>query len=130
MRIFKYKWFNRWARNESIDDMKLENAVAELANGLFEANLGGGLYKKRVARWGQGKRDGYRTLVAFKKDNIAIFIYGFAKNRQKNIGEMEKEILKTLAASYLNASTEIINNLIKTNEIIEVKNEKKTEKIH
>ncbi len=43
---------------------------------------------------------------------------------------MEKEILKALADSYLNASTETISNLIKTNEITEVKNGKKTEKIN
>ncbi|MDR1468123.1 MAG: type II toxin-antitoxin system RelE/ParE family toxin [Spirochaetaceae bacterium] len=35
--------------------------------GNFDANLGGFVYKQRVARKGQGKRGGYRTIVLFKR---------------------------------------------------------------
>lgn len=125
MRIFKHCNFSKWAKNQKITDEALQNAITELTNGLFEANLGGGLYKKRIARRGYGKRGGYRTLIAFKQNDRAVFIFGFAKNERENIDDAEKEILKTLADRYLNASIETINNLIITNEIIEVKNEKK-----
>ncbi len=59
IRIFKHKRFNRWAKKEGITDSLLKTAIAELVNGLFEANLGGGIYKKRIARTGQGKRGAY-----------------------------------------------------------------------
>jgi hypothetical protein len=51
-----------------------------MAQGLFEADLGGDLLKKRIARPGQGKSGGYRTLVATNRDSRWIFVYGFAKN--------------------------------------------------
>jgi hypothetical protein len=34
-----------------------------MTEGLFDADLGGGLFKKRIARQGQGKSGGFRTLV-------------------------------------------------------------------
>ncbi|MEY2912716.1 MAG: hypothetical protein RLZZ184_2025 [Cyanobacteriota bacterium] len=40
------------------------NAVAEMLAGLYDADLGGGLFKKRIARSGKGKRASFRTLVA------------------------------------------------------------------
>ena len=36
-------------------------------SGLIDANLGGEVLKKRVARKGQGKRGGYRVIVAARK---------------------------------------------------------------
>lgn len=50
MRIFKYRSFSSWSKTENLTDASLISAVQEITNGLFEANLGGGLYKKRVAR--------------------------------------------------------------------------------
>ena len=44
-----------------------------MEKGLFEANLGNGLYKKRIARPNQGKSDGYRVLLAFKQKNHLFF---------------------------------------------------------
>jgi len=50
MRVFKNKWFNRWARNEGITDTSLCTAANEMTSGNVEADLGGYLFKKRVAR--------------------------------------------------------------------------------
>lgn len=72
MRIFKHKIFAKWAKDEGIDNSILREAILEVNAGLFEVNLGAGLYKKRVARLGQGKRSGYRTLIAFKQDDKAV----------------------------------------------------------
>lgn len=80
MRILKCRTFYEWARDEKISDICLRQAVFELTNGLYGANLGGGLYKLRVARKGQGKRGGYRTIIAFRLNDRAVFMYGFAKN--------------------------------------------------
>ena len=69
--------------------------------GLIDADLGGGLYKKRVARTGQGKSGGFRTLVATNRGDRWIFVFGFAKNERDNINKKEQESLKVLANQLL-----------------------------
>lgn len=56
IRIFKTKAFTRWTRKNGLSDDALRQAVAEMENGLIDADLGGGVVKKRVATPGQGKR--------------------------------------------------------------------------
>ena len=46
MAIYKTKVFERWASKEELDD-KLRKAAQEMTQGLFNADLGGGLFKKR-----------------------------------------------------------------------------------
>ena len=121
MKIFKHKIFAKWAKDEGINNTTLREAILDVNAGLFEANLGAGLYKKRVARSGQGKRGGYRTLIAFKQDDRAIFIFGFAKNDQENIEEQQLIAYKKLAKTYLSATSLMIIRAIKIGELIEVK---------
>jgi hypothetical protein len=66
LRIFKIRWFDRFARKEGIDDRDLCQAVARAEQGAVDADLGGGLIKQRVARKGAGKRGGYRTIFAYR----------------------------------------------------------------
>ena len=80
VRIFKNKWFIRFAHKENIDDTALCEAIGRAEMGLIDADLGGGLIKQRVARPGEGRSGGYRTIVAFRKGDKSFFIYGFAKN--------------------------------------------------
>ena len=120
MRVFKYRNFGKWTRSESISDETLLNAVQEINAGLFDANLGGGLYKKRIPRQGQGKRSGYRVLLAFKHEKNVFFLHGFAKNQQENISDKEKEAYIDLAQYLFSISDYEITNLIKINELIEV----------
>ena len=118
MYIFKYQKFNRWCKSEKISDSVLKAAIAEIEQGLFEAHLGGGLYKKRIARLGQGKRSGYRTLLAFKANEKAFFMYGFSKNERDNIDVKEEEVYKKLAKYYLNLTELQLQNLVKNGELI------------
>lgn len=120
MRVFKYRTFARWAKDENIMNDALTKAINEIEQGLFEANLGSGLYKKRVARKGKGKSGGYRTLIAFKRTDRAIFMYGFAKNERANISDNEKDIYKCLAKYYLDATNMQLNVLLQKGELIEV----------
>ncbi|STX52141.1 Uncharacterized protein conserved in bacteria [Legionella busanensis] len=62
--------------------------------GLFDANLGGNVYKKRIPLDNKGKRGGARTIVAFRFNNKAFFIYSFAKNKKANITDKELKALK------------------------------------
>jgi hypothetical protein len=65
MRVFKTKWFMRWADGEGLTDAALSKAVEEMNQGLLDANLGGCVYKKRVGVCGRGRSGGLRTLLAF-----------------------------------------------------------------
>ncbi len=120
MQIYKHKVFNQWIKKEKINDQALLVAINEISRGLFDANLGGGLYKKRVAGHSQGKRGAYRTLLAFKRDGRAIFVFGFAKNERANIAPSEKAIFKKLAKDYLLSTNKEIFNLVKIGELIEI----------
>ena len=89
MRVFKIRWFARFARGERIDDKSLSEAIARASRGLVDADLGGGLIKQRVARQGRGRSGGYRMIIAFRMRKRAVFLYGFAKNERGNIGPDE-----------------------------------------
>jgi len=64
LRIFRTKGFGRFQRKDDIDDAALREAIARAERGLIDANLGHGLIKQRVARRGEGKRGGFRTIIA------------------------------------------------------------------
>lgn len=121
MKIYKHRRFQRWAKSEKLIDKLLKEAVDEMIRGLHNGHLGGGLYKKRVAMQGRGKRGGYRTLLAFKKNEIAFFLYGFAKNVQANVGEKEHAVYKELAKALLDLDEDKRHEMIKLGSLIEVK---------
>jgi hypothetical protein len=58
VRIFKNAWFLRFARKEGIGDDELRDIVDELEAGQVDADLGGDVYKQRLARPGEGKSGG------------------------------------------------------------------------
>jgi len=124
MDVDKTRTFARWAHKEGISDRSLRLAVAEMHRGLIDADLGGGLLKKRVARAGQGKSGGFRTLVATNRGGRWIFVFGFAKNERGNINQTEEAALKRLAAVLLGYSQKETAAARKAGELIEVKNDK------
>ena len=100
-RVFKTRYFCRWMRKTELTDSTLCSAVEEMARGLIDADLGGGVVKKRVGLAGRGKRGGARTLVATNKGNRWFFVYGFEKNDRANIADDELEALQEIAAQLL-----------------------------
>ena len=96
------------------------DAITEIEGGLFDANLGGNLYKKRVAVGGKGKSGGVRTLLAYKSGGKAFFIYGFAKNVRANIKTDEEKALKLLAKAFMAYSAKELNKAVNTGALIEV----------
>lgn len=71
--------FCRWMRKTELDDQILLNAVDEMERGLIDADLGGGVYKKRIALPGRGKRGSTRTFIATNREDWWIFLTGFEK---------------------------------------------------
>ena len=122
MRIFKNKEFNKWAAKEGLSDHLLLLAVAEIGTGLVDADLGGGLFKKRVALGGRGKRGGARTIVAFRAKSRAFFVYAFAKNVRANIMVKERQALKLYAEMLMSYSDQELQKALDAGALIEVKN--------
>jgi len=120
MRIFKNKWFQKWAAKEGLSDEALRAAVKEMEDGLIDAKLGGHVVKKRVALPGRGKRGGTRTLVVYRQASKAFFVYGFAKNERANISARQLKALKLLASQLLGYTNPVLAKATKAGELIEV----------
>jgi len=120
LRIFKNKVFTRFAKKSGISDAALCKAIKEAEKGLVDADLGGGVIKKRVAREGQGKSGGFRTIILFKTGTRALFAYGFAKNERDNIDNDELTEFKRLAEKMLNYSDSELGHAINKSILTEV----------
>ena len=120
LRIFKNAWFCRFARREKIKDAVLKEAIARAERGLIDADLGGGVFKQRLARPGQGRSGGYRSIIIFQKGERAFFVYGFAKSDRENIDPDEAAAFKKSAKAFFALSDRQIEILIKDKELSEV----------
>ena len=120
MRVFKNREFSKWAAREGVPDSVLRKVVTEMERGLVGVNLGGQVFKKRVAFSDRGKSSGARTLVAYRIGSRAFFIYGFAKNVKDNIKADELKALKVSADMFLNYNNEELNQLVKAGTLIKV----------
>ena len=120
MRLFKTKWFMRYARQAKLEDHSLCHAIERAERGLVDADLGGGIIKQRVARKGQGRSGGYRLLIAYRSGKRAVFLYGFAKSERDNIEADELETLKEIGAAWLEAKRERLEYVIKEGILKEV----------
>jgi hypothetical protein len=125
IRIFKTRWFSRFAKRELIDDKILCEAIERTEIGLIDANLGSDVLKQRIGRKGQGRSKGYRVLVAYRVNNRAVFMYGFSKKERDNIDDDELESLKEIAAVWLNANDNELRRSLANGSLQEVNYEKK-----
>ncbi|MCL2659175.1 MAG: type II toxin-antitoxin system RelE/ParE family toxin [Acidobacteriaceae bacterium] len=116
----KRKSFARWQAGEKLDDAILCKAVREMENGLIDADLGCCLYKKRIARPGEGKRGGYRTVLSARIGGRYVFLHGFAKNDKANITQDEKKALQYAGKVFLELSAEGLSKAIQTGVLMEV----------
>lgn len=119
-RVFKTRHFSRWMRKTELTDKALCKAVKEMSDGLIDADLSGGIVKKRVGVAGKGKRGGVRTIVATNRGNRWFFVYGFEKNTRSNITTKEKEALQYLAEDLLGLSTELLNAAVEDKSLEEI----------
>jgi hypothetical protein len=106
--------------SRAIADSALREAIERADRGLIDANLGGGLIKQRVARLGQGRSGGYRTLIAFRSKERSFFMYGFAKNERDNVSDQELAILRATAAVLMALDGDGIDAALKAKELQEV----------
>lgn len=122
MRIFKTKWVARFVRRERIDDAGLKEAIARAERGIIDADLGGGLIKQRIARPGQGRSGGFRMIVAYRTEERAFFLYGFAKNARDNLEDDELQTLRDVAADMLARDDATLERAKVEGELQEIEN--------
>jgi hypothetical protein len=91
-----------------------------MSRGLVDADLGGYVFKKRVALPGRGKSGSARTLLAFKQGHHVFFVYGFAKSARANISQTELKALRRLAEELLGYGDTRIDKALLAKELIEV----------
>jgi hypothetical protein len=120
MRIFMNAWFERFSRKHGITNTALLDAIARAERGLVDADLGGGVIKQRVARAGQGKSGGFRTIVLYRTSERAFFIYGFEKSDRDNIDGDEEATFKRAARHVLKLSEKQLAALIDQRQLTEV----------
>jgi len=125
-RVFKTRYFSRWMRKTELTDAALCEAVAEMAQGLIDADLGGGVVKKRVGLAGRGKRGGARTLVATNKGSRWFFVYGFEKNDRANIAHDELDALQAIAAQLLATTGAQLDRAVEDGSLQEICHVKKS----
>ena len=123
MDVYKTRSFAQWARKAGLPDASLAHAVRELVEGLVEADLGSGLFKKRVAAGGKGKRGAFRVLLAYRTNTVVYFLFGFEKSDRENINHRELTALRRLARHMLGYGTEALKRAIDNGELIEVLDE-------
>lgn len=123
MRILKVKTFARFQRRERLADASLVKAVREASMGLVDADLGGGLIKQRIARSGEGKRGGYRVLVAHRRGWRAVFLLGFAKSDRANVDGVELRELRAQAREFLMLDDEAMETLLVDEDLVEVEHD-------
>lgn len=97
MSIFILKPFDRNLKRSSISEEKLYNAAREVMAGQYEADLGGGVFKKRIPL-GAGKSGGARSVIIFKYGGNLFFVNGWSKSDIKKHGG--KEISEDDIAAY------------------------------
>lgn len=120
MRIFKNAWFGRFARREKISADALWDAVLRAEGGQIDADLGGGVIKQRIARLGEGKSKGYRSIILFRKGEKSFFVYGFPKSGLGNIRDDEEEQFKKMAKHVLALTDAQLCELIANGQFEEV----------
>jgi hypothetical protein len=118
--VLKRKDFARWQAGERLPDSALCKAVREMRHGLIDADLGGFLYKKRIARPGGGKSGGFRTVLSARIGTRYVFLHGFPKNDKANITSDEKKALQFAGKVFLDLSADALSKALQAGVLMEV----------
>jgi hypothetical protein len=123
VRIFKNRWFARFARKNGIDDGTLRGIADELECGVWDADYGGDVYKKRIARPGKGKSGGYRAIIIFRSGKRTYYTYGFPKSAKDDITDKEAHFYKKRAIDFFNLTDGQIQARLDEGSLIEIDTE-------
>lgn len=120
IRIYANRWFAKFAAKEKISDATLADAVHRAESGLIDADLGNGLIKQRIARQGEGKSGGYRSILIFRSGERAIFVFAFAKSDKANLSAAELKVYRKAASIMLELRDDQIETEVEAGRLVEV----------
>ncbi|MEN4918368.1 type II toxin-antitoxin system RelE/ParE family toxin [Achromobacter spanius] len=120
MVVLKRKDFARWQVGERLSDAALCKAIRQMECGLIDADLGGFLYKLRVARPGSGKRGGYRTLLSARIGSGYVFLHGFPKSDKANVTSDEIKALQFAGKVFLGLTAHALSKALQAGVLLEV----------
>lgn len=120
LRIFKNKWFAKFAKKERISDKKLSDMIKDIESGMIDVDYGSGVIKQRLARPNQGKSAGYRCIILFRVKERAFFMYGFPKNERDNISQEDEQVFKDLSQQMFDFSDADIELMLESGVLMEV----------
>lgn len=115
-RVFATKPFMRFARRFRICDVELWQAV----NQNYDADLGGGVFKFRLARRGEGARGGARVIVAMRVGQRIVLMHGFEKKDQANIGANELRAFRKASQVYLGYTEAQMTTIVRAKSLSEI----------
>jgi len=118
--VYKTKEFARFARRSGLADKELLRAATAVSDGQWDADLGGGVFKQRVARAGGGKSGGFRTIIVFRAGGHSFFVFGFAKSEKANVSAKELGALKKLARELLGLDAKTLAATSAAGELVEI----------
>lgn len=116
LRVFASKPFMRFARRFRVGDEDLWETV----NGPYDVDLGGGVFKYRLARKGEGTSGGARALIAMKIGQRAVLMFGFEKKDLANVTPDELKAYRKAAKIYLGYSEEEMTAIVKKKALFEI----------
>lgn len=124
MRVFALPQVARLLRKERLPDAALCAAACEVVAGRLgagEADLGDGLWKKRLARPGGGKSGGYRAIPAYRRprSDRVLFAFLFAKNVASTLTPAGHEALAKVAAAFVDATEAQLGALLEAEDVRE-----------
>jgi hypothetical protein len=127
VKYYKVKRFAGEAKKNDVSDSMLTSIATEFVdapeNARQQYSLGAGLYKLRLAsKSGAGKSGGSRSILAFKKEKMLIWLHLYSKNEKGNISHSELVDLKKLANILLNATEAQLARLVKNGGLEEIIN--------
>lgn len=118
--ILKTRAFSRLAAKFDIPDAALKKAVEEMRAGLIDANLGGNVYKKRVAVGNRGKSGGSRTIIATNLNDRWYFLHCYLKKNQADLSPADEEDFKALAHVLLSLSEAALRKVVLDGNLEEI----------
>lgn len=126
MRLFAVPQVTRLLRKERLPETALCTVAREILAGRLgvgEADLGDGLWKKRLARPGGGKSGGYRAIVAYRRprSDRVLFAFLFAKNTGATLTPAGHEALAKTAAAFIGATDVQLGALLRAEDVREVR---------
>lgn len=125
MRVSLTLQVQKLAQQERIPNQVLCRAAREVVAGVLgsgEADLGGGLFKKRLARSGGGKSGGYRAIIACRSPNAGRVLYAcaFAKAAASALTPQGHDVLCKVAGSFFRTDEVGITALLAVGDITEI----------